>query len=632
MTVTPGPATQPTWSSNGLRVSYVDTTSGKVYVANGDGSGGATPVLTTAGAIDPAWSPNGAALAFVRVVSGHREVFKAPLDGNGVANGPEVRLTSSTVGDRRHPSWSSDSNTIVYSSTQDGGVPLLYAMAGEGTNQTKLGPAGGIPGDTPAFSPDGSSLVYAVPTGATGAGNLDTIAAGGGGSATTIDAGAANANPDWQATTSSGGSGPPVNTEAPEIVLSFEATAPSVGDYVSATVGTWDGAFPINYTYQWKHCDGPVPADAPCYAIPFANSSLLYVTPDLFGKSLRVEVKATNSLGSAAQNSDASEFVTAVAPRNRDSPPLDDDDARTVGQPVGVGPGNWDGSQPLTITYQWRRCGALGTLSSCVPIAGATDATYIPTVDDIGSTLRCYVTATNFVGSFTQWSNHTFPIIDRAHFAPSSQTEPAITGVPQIGRRLVASRGTFDGDTPIATSLEWQRCDAIGTACRAIPSATKGSYYPKAADLGSTLRLAVSATNAYGKTVAFSQPTEPVTAAPPHRRGRHIVGTNRSDYLLGTQADDVIKGLGGNDTINGNGGYDTIDGGAGNDVITATGAGTSHVAGGAGSDTIYAANGFTDYIDCGTGRDRAVIDAVDVVKNCEIMQTGTTGSGSGSGS
>jgi hypothetical protein len=56
--------------------------------------------------------------------------------------------------------------------------------------------------------------------------------------------------------------------------------------------------------------------------------------------------------------------------------------------------------------------------------------------------------------------------------------------------------------------------------------------------------------------------------------------------------------------------------------------------GGDGSDTIYAADGERDIVDCGDGNDRAVVDSVDVVKNCELVQSGsapTPGSGSGSG-
>jgi Ca2+-binding RTX toxin-like protein len=145
-------------------------------------------------------------------------------------------------------------------------------------------------------------------------------------------------------------------------------------------------------------------------------------------------------------------------------------------------------------------------------------------------------------------------------------------------------------------------------------------YLPTPADVGYTLRLSVTATNAYGKLVALSQPTEPVVAGPPHRRGRHIVGTNRGEYLAGSGFDDTVFGLGGNDTLLGGAGYDRIFGGAGNDVITG-GGGADRLWGGRGSDTINAVDGERDYIDCGPGPDRAVVDKFDKVVNCEVIDT-----------
>ncbi len=217
------------------------------------------------------------------------------------------------------------------------------------------------------------------------------------------------------------------------------------------------------------------------------------------------------------------------------------------------------------------------------------------------------------------FTNHTFPIIDRQHFAPSVTVAPQIVGTLQVGRQLTGDDGTFSGDTPIATTRQWQRCDATGGACHDILFATKVVYYPTIADIGSTLRLAVTATNAYGTLVAPSDPSDPVLASPPHHRGRRIVGTSKSDYLAGSGYDDVIYGLGGNDTLLGGQGDDRLYGGPGNDVLIG-GPGADKLYGGAGSDTILAVDGERDIVDCGPGRDKAVVDTVDIVhKNCEVV-------------
>jgi len=151
-----------------------------------------------------------------------------------------------------------------------------------------------------------------------------------------------------------------------------------------------------------------------------------------------------------------------------------------------------------------------------------------------------------------------------------------------------------------------------------IPQATKVVYFPKSADVGFTLRIAVTATNGYGTLVVRSDPTETIAALPPRRVGRHLVGTPRADYKAGSGYDDVINGLAGDDTLLGGAGYDHIFGGRGNDVISG-GSGADVLEGGPGSDTINAADGERDVVDSGAGRDRAIADSFDTVSNCEVV-------------
>jgi Ca2+-binding RTX toxin-like protein len=295
--------------------------------------------------------------------------------------------------------------------------------------------------------------------------------------------------------------------------------------------------------------------------------------------------------------------------------------SNVVDQSLSLTTGTWDGAPTPTFTYSWRRCDAPGNFSSCVDIPGATKSTYSPTVADIGSTIRVWITGTNQAGSAVAITNHTFPIVDKPHFGPSTSRPPAVAGAVAVGRQLTAASGSFQGDTPLATKLVWQRCDATGASCKDIAGATKLTYFPTFSDIGFTLRLSVSVTNAYGKLLSTSEATEPVPATPPHRKGRRIVGTSRPDYLPGGGFDDVILGMAGPDTLVGGAGDDRLDGGAGNDILIG-GAGADTLIGGDGSDTIYAADGERDVIDCGAGRDRAVVDSVDKVTNCEVTQIG----------
>jgi hypothetical protein len=99
-----------------------------------------------------------------------------------------------------------------------------------------------------------------------------------------------------------------------------------------------------------------------------------------------------------------------------------------------------------------------------------------------------------------------------------------------------------------------------------------------------------------------------------------------ADTLDGGAGDDVLTGGLGNDTITGGPGRDTIHGDA-----TGSTCGIYDCTVPFGNDVIYARDGEPDTIDCGVGTDRAVVDAVDVVANCESVETPSGGAKGGPG-
>lgn len=100
---------------------------------------------------------------------------------------------------------------------------------------------------------------------------------------------------------------------------------------------------------------------------------------------------------------------------------------------------------------------------------------------------------------------------------PASSEPPSVSGTALAGAQLVASPGTWTGSAPMAYGYQWKRCSAAGGSCSDIAGASSGSYMPGAADVGFAIRLAVTASNPYGSTVASSAPTAAIApaSAPP---------------------------------------------------------------------------------------------------------------------
>jgi hypothetical protein len=95
---------------------------------------------------------------------------------------------------------------------------------------------------------------------------------------------------------------------------------------------------------------------------------------------------------------------------------------------------------------------------------------------------------------------------------PVSDTPPAISGIAQSTYVLTGTDGTWTSSGTATLAVGWQRCDAYGAACTPIAgTAGQHTYTVGTADLGHTLRFAVTATNGSGAAPATSRPTAKVT-------------------------------------------------------------------------------------------------------------------------
>lgn len=104
--------------------------------------------------------------------------------------------------------------------------------------------------------------------------------------------------------------------------------------------------------------------------------------------------------------------------------------------------------------------------------------------------------------------------------APVSTGEPAISGTAMVGGTVSASTGSWNGSQPMTFAYQWVRCDTSGglpdgSNCARISNATRAMYEVRNADVGSRLRVRVTARNDAGSATAASNPTATVVAARP---------------------------------------------------------------------------------------------------------------------
>jgi hypothetical protein len=287
------------------------------------------------------------------------------------------------------------------------------------------------------------------------------------------------------------------------------------GQTLSASAGGWSGS-PVSYVYQWQGCNS---SGGGCSNIEGATASTYTLTSSDVDHTLRVVVTATNEGGSSAASSAATAMVSAPAPVSEPepepvSPPTNTvmpavEGATTRGDTLTATSGTWTGN-PTSYAYQWRHCNSSG--KSCTNISGAAASTYTLAQGDVGDTMRVMVTATNEGGSSSMRSPTTAKVTAPAPAAPTNTTLPVISGTTTEGQQLSATAGIWTG-SPTSTAYQWQDCDSAGANCADIAGASSSSYTLTGGDVGSTIRVVVTASNEGGSTPATSAATATVVAA-----------------------------------------------------------------------------------------------------------------------
>ena len=259
----------------------------------------------------------------------------------------------------------------------------------------------------------------------------------------------------------------------------------------------------------------------------------------------RIQSTADNiglsSIGSGRIN--AYRAVTGASPAPPSSPPANTSlpavsGNAVAGQTLTTTGGTWTNS-PTSYAYQWLRCDTSG--ASCTSIPGATLSAYMLAAADAGSTVRARVTATNGAGSASATSAQTAVVAD-SPAPPASTAPPTVTGTALDGQTLQTTNGTW-ANNPTGYAYAWLRCDSAGASCSTIAGAQSASYLLTSADVGSTVRSQVTATNAAGSASAQS------TDRCGRRRstGQHRAACRLGDAEQGAGADDLERLLEGHD-------------------------------------------------------------------------------------
>jgi hypothetical protein len=281
----------------------------------------------------------------------------------------------------------------------------------------------------------------------------------------------------------------PCYTAPPAIVApagapSQEVTSPEEGRSIQATPGTWTPP-QTSFTYQWTHDCNPA-TNTPGTSIGVISTTYKIANSDI-GHTLCIVVTTS---GVQAISSPTG-VVAAGSPIDRQAPTISG--PAQAGQTLTVtSPGTWDGTQPINFSYTWKRCDSAG--ANCgLPLSGATGSTYTLQGNDVGHTIRGYVTANNGVNPQSWDPPTTIGSAQSAVVTPGNTAAPTISGTAQQGKTLTVGHGSWSPSNA-TTSDQWQRCDASGSNCSAIGGATSPNYTLTSSDVGHTLRVQETAT------------------------------------------------------------------------------------------------------------------------------------------
>ncbi|HWX74476.1 MAG TPA: hypothetical protein VNZ05_04165, partial [Solirubrobacteraceae bacterium] len=242
--------------------------------------------------------------------------------------------------------------------------------------------------------------------------------------------------------------------------------------------------------------------------------------------TLRVEETAINASGpSKPATSAATPPVVPPPPENTAVPTITGTPQQ--GETLTEHNGTWTG-EPSKFEYQWLQCNNLG--EGCLPISGAKGSTYKPTAIDVEHTIAVQETAINAGGASKPATSKATAVVAPPP-PPGNVTAPSIEGKAQQGQTLSAQNGTWTNEPTKFTYL-WKRCDKTGATCATVtPEVTTQTYALTASDVGSTLRVLVTAENLGGASEPATSAQSAVVAQPIVTFGKTTIGASTDTFL-----------------------------------------------------------------------------------------------------